>query len=172
MRRTALVDGEGSAMRNAILMVCPVIITLMFASCQSDIIIPSIPVPFVDIEEANNFAVKERGTAVLKNRTAWMALWEQYWNVYDGQGRKTPPPGIDFNKDMVIALFYGTGYSGCSNRVDVIEKIVRTRKRIEVRIRSLLPGELGPCCALVYPLQMVKVSKSNLPVVFMGDVPE
>jgi hypothetical protein len=157
-------------MRNYCLLICLVIFVL--ASCQHDLVNPPIQVPYEDIEEANYFAIKERGTTVLTDHTAWMALWEQYWNVYSSPGQKTPPPEIDFDKYMVIAAFYGTGYSGCSNRVDVIEKIVQSRKRIEVRISSWSPGELGPCCMLVYPLQMVKVEKSNLPVVFVGDVPE
>ena len=159
-------------MRNVVSLTCLVMFVLVLVSCESDIGDPETPVRFEDIEAANSFAVTAPGTAVFRDDAAWTALWEQYWITYDGQGGKTAPPRIGFDKDMVIAVFYGSGYSGCSNRIEVIEEIVETPRRIVVRIGSLSVEDLGPCDALVYPLQMVKVRKSSLPVVFVGEVPE
>jgi hypothetical protein len=154
-----------------------VMFVFVLVSCESDISNTNIgkaenPIHFEDIEAARSFTVTTPGTAVIKDDAAWTDLWEQYWNTYDGQGRKTPPPRIAFDEEMVLAVFYGSGYSGCSNRVDVIEDVVHTWKRIEVRIGSLSFDDLGPCTAIVYPLQMVKVRRSGLPVVFVGDIPE
>ena len=159
-------------MRRVVSLTCFVLFVLALASCGSDPVGPTVVVLFENIGEANSFVVTEPGIAVIRDDAAWKALWEEYWNTYDGQGAKTPPPGVDFDKEMVIAVFFGSGYSGCSSIVDVIESIVKTPRRIEVRVGALSLEDLGQCDALVYPLQMVKVKKSSLPVVFLGEVPE
>ena len=158
-------------MRIAVSLACLVLFVLVLASCESDTD-TVIPIPFENIEEAGSFTVTVKGTAVFRDDAAWTDLWEQYWNVYGGQGAKTPPPRIDFEREMVIAVFYGSGFSGCSNGVEVFEDMVKTPEHIEVRVGSLPVEDLGPCDALVYPLQMAKVRRSSLPVVFTGEVPE
>jgi hypothetical protein len=162
---------EGSAMRSAVSLACLVLFVLALASCESDTD-TVVPIPFENVEEADRFAVTLPGTAVFRDDAAWTTLWEQYWNVYDGQGQKTPPPRINFEREMVIAVFYGSGFSGCSNWIEVIEGVVKTPGQIEVRVGPLPVEDLGPCLAIVHPLQVAKVRRSSLPVVFTGEVPE
>ena len=96
-------------------------------------------------------------------------MWEQYWNHYSGNGSKTPAPGIDFKNNMVIGIFWGANYSGCSNRVEVIKVIEKDDDKINLTIEDL--PSLGPCDMIVAPLQMVSLPKSDLPVIFTGNVP-
>ena len=83
---------------------------------------------------------------------------------------KTPPPEIDFDKEMVVAICWGSGYSGCSNTVEVIKRIEKTIDSINV-VLSDLPN-LGPCDMEVYPIQMVRISNLSLPVHFSGSIPQ
>lgn len=93
-----------------------------------------------------------------------------YWNLFSGSGEKTPPPSVNFDEEMVIAVHWGEGYSGCSNKVSAIDSIVKTRGSVEV-IVSELP-DLGPCDMIVYPIQMVRVPKTDLSVRFLGAPPD
>ncbi|MBW8003652.1 MAG: hypothetical protein FVQ80_16850 [Planctomycetes bacterium] len=134
---------------------------------------PGTPIPFENIEGAGRFNVPEAGTEVIKDNAAWINLWENYWNAFNGGG-KTPPPSVDFERKMVIAIFYGAdgaAYTGCQNFVETIEDIIEKSGKIEVRIGPLTLEDLGPCDAGLYPLQMVKIERSDLPVIFTGEIP-
>jgi hypothetical protein len=116
------------------------------------------------------FRIPTKGTAVIRSDSVWMAYWRDYWIIFDGYGRKTPPPTIDYSSQMVLAVFYGSGrYSGCTSHVDVIDKVQKIRDTITVTIKPL--PYLGACDMGVSPIQMVVVVQSPLPVKFIGAVP-
>lgn len=125
------------------------------------------PLSFENFTEAEYFRVRHPATFVIKDDTAWNQLWEDYWTRQDSLGR-TPPPAVDFEEDMVIAVFWGCGYSGCYRWVEAIERIITRSGRIEVHIGPL--PDLGYCDMIVCPLQVVRMRKSEFPVVFIGDV--
>jgi hypothetical protein len=127
------------------------------------------PLPFEDLTEAEYFTVPHPATVAIKDDAAWNQLWEDYWTRQDSLG-KTPPPAVDFEQDMVIAVFWGCSYSyyGCYSWADAIERIITRSGRIEVHVGPL--PDLGGCDMNVCPLQVVKMRKSDLPVVFIGDV--
>ncbi len=129
---------------------------------------PSV-IPFETIAGADGFVLTRPGTQVFHEEPFWRTLWGTTWSITDGQGVKTPPPEIDFDRKMVIAVFWGEGYSGCSNGVEAINTIIQRDGEIVVLV-VLLP-DLGPCDAVVYPIQMVQLDQTDLPVVFEGDVP-
>lgn len=122
------------------------------------------PVMFTDIPEANSFRIPSSGNAVIRDSAVWRNLWNSYWNAYDSSGAKTPPPAIDFDRYMVIGVFWGEGYTGCSNHVDAIFHIGALAGHIEVWVKTL--PDPGNCQLQVYPLQMVTVEKTDLPVRF------
>lgn len=125
------------------------------------------PLPFENFTEAEYFRVQYPATVVIKDDAAWNQLWEDYWTRQDSLGR-TPPPAVNFEEDMVIAVFWGCGYSGCYWWVEAIERIIIRSGRIEVHIAPL--PDLGDCEMIVCPIQVVKLEKSDFPVVFLGDV--
>ncbi|MCH7859945.1 MAG: hypothetical protein IID14_09665 [Candidatus Marinimicrobia bacterium] len=143
---------------------------ILLGSCDSPTK-PGTPLPFDNIEEAANFQIPFAGTEVIQESARLAYLWEQYWFTYNEQGEKTPPPYIDFEQKVVLAVFYGSGYSGCSNFVETIEAIIEISGNIEVRIGPLTSEDLGPCDAVIFPLQMVEIERSDLPVIFKGDIP-
>ncbi len=124
---------------------------------------------FETLEGSDGFARLTAGHEVIRGDAAWTALWEASWSITDGEGVKTAPPAIDFSQKMVIGVFWGEGYSGCGNSVEAIETIVQREGEIVVVVGPL--PDLGLCDALVYPVQMVLVDRSDLPVVFEGSVP-
>ncbi|MBI5838235.1 MAG: hypothetical protein HZB25_13430 [Candidatus Eisenbacteria bacterium] len=74
---------------------------------------------------------------------------------------------------MVPAVLYGDGYSGCRVGVEVIRDIRRCGGRIVVQVDTLPNLGIGKinCAMMVQPLQLVEVSRSSLPVDFVGHVP-
>ena len=129
---------------------------------------PSV-IRFETIAGADGFVLTHPGTQVLREAPLWQTLWGSTWSITDAQGVKTPPPEIDFARKMVIAVFWGEGYSGCSNSVEAIETIIQRDGELVVLVGPL--PDLGPCDAIVYPVHMVQLDQSDLPVVFEGDVP-
>lgn len=129
---------------------------------------PSV-IAFETIAGADGFVLTRPGVLVLREEAAYRILWEETWGITNGQGLKTPPPEIDFGHKMVIAVFWGGGHSGCSSSVEAITTIIQRDGELVVLIGAL--PDLGPCDALVHPIQMVQLDQSDLPVVFEGEAP-
>lgn len=142
---------------------------ILLGSCDAPSEIGT-PLPFDNIEEAASFNIPTAGTEVIQDSARWINMWEQYWNRYNEQG-KTTPPYIDFEQKMVVAVFYGYGYSGCSNAVETIEAIIEISGEIEVRIGPLTGEYPVNCDAMILPLQMVEIERSDLAVIFKGRIP-
>lgn len=129
---------------------------------------PSVP-------EHGGFFITRIGTEVIRDETHWRRLWEDYWTISDADG-PTPPPEINFEEEMVVAAFWGDDYSGCDNAVPLIEKVEEScpllcgSNTIMVHLKPL-PDDLGPCRAVIAPIHMVRIPKSDAPVVFVGAVP-
>lgn len=130
---------------------------------------PAQELAYESFEEAQHFAVLEPGVQVIRSEAVWTALWEETGNLYDDSGEKAPAPDVDFSQHMIIAIFWGDGYSGCSSGVEAVEAVWLRDNEIEVRVGPL--PDLGPCDALVYPVQMLRVAASNRSVIFRGEVP-
>ncbi len=154
------------------LFLCAVLLPVLFgcdnASVEDEELTSSV-MTFETIEEAAGFVVNTPGTEVIRAEQPWAVLWDDAWSITNEDGVKTPPPSIDFNTKMVIAVFWGSGFSGCSNGVQAIETIVQRQGEIVVLVGPL--PDLGLCDAIVYPIQMVQIDHSDLPVVFEGEVP-
>lgn len=124
------------------------------------------PVPFENFEDAELLTVDEPGTAVFRNQHEWKMFWGAH---IPPTFKEMPPPKVDFEHNMLIAVFWGSEYSGCSNWSDSIQSIIRERWQIKVHVGPL--ADLGDCEMLVEPLQVVKVERMDLPVIFNGDTP-
>lgn len=127
------------------------------------------PVNFVDMVEAGNFFIPEAGRQIIKTAENWRLLWEKYWNQYSGDGQKTDPPDVDFNRDIVVVLTWGQGYSGCANNVKAVQKVERAGDTLKIVVGPL--PSLGPCDMKLAPVQMIRIPRMEIPIVFEGDVP-
>ncbi|MCP4545221.1 MAG: hypothetical protein GY835_01995 [bacterium] len=124
------------------------------------------PVPFQNILSQCSFTVNDPATSVYMDSTTWGQLWSQYCGAYE-------VPAVDFDSEMVLAVFYGGGsYSGCQSWVEVIVSITATDDQIVVNIGPLDEDQLGACDGMAFPIQLVRIDRSDLPVVFTGNLPE
>jgi len=155
--------------------ISPLILTAFLPSCkdagtEAPVSTEPIRVTFENVEHYETFTIPIAGTDVIRDDSTWLRYWRAYWNNYSGTGEKTPPPSIDFSKQMVVAAFYGNKYSGCSNKVEVIREVLLCPTSLRVKLGPL--PFLGFCRAIVAPIHMVKIPKSELEVVFTGNIPK
>jgi hypothetical protein len=131
----------------------------------------SLFIAFKDVENYGIFQVIVNGTKVVNTESEWLNLWKLYWNNFDGNGNKTPPPQIDFDSKTVIGVFWGDEctYSGCQNESPSIKSIFIYSDTLYVDVGELV--DLGFCDACVKPLHLVEIDKQILPVKFIGYVP-
>ncbi len=142
---------------------------LLLCACNDHLSEPQpVPKPIafqeVDSGKYDCFYIPDSGTTVICSESLWVSYWQQYWLCTSDGRTKTPPPGVDFSRDIVLAVHYGEGYSGCRNRVDVIRNIYLMKDTIHVAI-DRLPSP-GVCLAWIRPLQMVTIPQSTHPVLF------
>lgn len=123
---------------------------------------PGKSIPFQNLQESEALAVLEPGVRVFIDDATWSA----FWTAHSG----TPVPPVDFADEIVAGVFWGTGFSGCSNRVDAVRKVARYSLRVEVDVAPL--PDLGDCEMIVYPNQLVRFRRIDLPVVFTGSAPQ
>lgn len=127
------------------------------------------PIAFESLPACRGFTISTAGADVIRADSVYQRYWRDYRGLSDGYGNKTPPPSIDFAEKMVLCVHYGTFYSGCSNYVEVVERVGRIGDTITVTVARL--PDLGPCRMVVSPIQMVTIPQSSLKVVFAGEVP-
>jgi hypothetical protein len=117
-------------------------------------------IPFVTVTQGNASGVREPAQLVIRDQAAWLALWGRHRGSTKG-----PAPSIDFERDMVLAIFGGESRE--VRRV-AIGKIVREPDRIEVWYTFMaLPGPDGEGVPPVVPFQIVRLARSALPVRFV-----
>jgi hypothetical protein len=79
---------------------------------------------------------------------------------------------VDFNSEFVIGYKTGPGYSGCSNRTPMIDRIGTTECIVEVNVHHPSSMQLGPCNALIDDVfDFVSVPRDGLvelPIEFNG----
>ncbi len=104
---------------------------------------------------------------------AWRSQdeWSEFFCLHSIQaGPICRAPEFDFEDHMLIGVFWGLGFSGCTDETQSIKLIRRSLATIEVQIDPI--DDLGPCEALVSPRQIVRLESATQPVVFTGFVPE
>lgn len=143
---------------------------LLLASC--DLLNPGSgqTLSFQNVKDAEPLRVQEAQTAVFRREAAWTSFWNDHVTARDSDGEKIAPPSIDFDEHMLIAVFWGNnGYGGCSSFAEAIESVSATSGRVIVSVGRL--PDLGPCRMVVFPLQVIKVKRTEQPVEFSGRVP-
>lgn len=120
-------------------------------------------VSFQTVLQSAFSGVKERRQVVVKDATAWAALWAEH-------SRNTPTPqplpDVDFSKKMVLGVFIGDFSNGCMSA-----SVVRTGARdgklvVEYEERDFTAVAI--CVAAVtQPMHLVTVDKIDAPVEFV-----
>ena len=116
-------------------------------------------VPFVTVAAGRTSGIRLPLQAVIRDRDAWLALWRRH------AGAAAVAPPVDFAREMVVAVFGG---SGAGARSVTITRIARGPERLTVWYvtaeRSPLPDEGGQTPPA--PFHIVRLARSSLPVSF------
>lgn len=91
------------------------------------------------------------------------SAWNEYWLQLHGQN-STPPPPIDFTKEMVIGVHFVV-FDCCASEAEIREILLTADNRLEVRVQfDFCPG---PMLVISSPLHIVKLQKLGNPVTFV-----
>jgi hypothetical protein len=104
-----------------------------------------------------------RQTYALRSEAEWQAVWQLH------EPRTTPPavrPAVDFSRQMVLGLTWGTGPNGCHGVA--IRGVVDQADRVQVNYAVITPtGGLACTEALVALTDFVVVERLDKPVSFV-----
>lgn len=117
--------------------------------------------PFDNIEESEFLAVTEADARVFLDDAEWKAFWTDH--------SAEEAPDVDFEQEMAVGLFWGGGYSGCTNRAEVIREVREGDSRVVVEVGPL--GSLGDCDMVVLPNQVIRLERIDKPIAFDGELP-
>lgn len=115
----------------------------------------------------------ERGGKVITNNSDWLELWEKIERDSSRSSlQKEPLPNIDFDKEMVIAVFMGKTFThggGTGVYTIKIDRIEETEKDLEVHVKEKIPAasDFGSATsACTSPFSVIKLKKSTKEVKF------
>lgn len=129
----------------------------------------------LDRVSAHELTIGVPGHAVIRDSSRWKTLWHRFARL-KGRGDsifQAPPPDIDFNRHMVVALSLGA-QTGCSNSARYFtavrtydDSVVVDRGRGESR-REPSRGDriLITCPMQQEPVDLIRIDRSEAPVVF------
>ena len=117
----------------------------------------TIQVAFQTIVKGNRSGVREFQQQVARNQNEWKTLWQRHTAT---ETNPSAPPAIDFNKEIVIAIFLGEKPTG-GYAVEIIQ-IDGSNGEFEIVFRELNPPPGGIVTqALTQPFHMIRVAANG-----------
>ncbi len=108
---------------------------------------------FETLWRGNYGTYETTGNLVIKNENNWQETWEAL------------PADIDFDDEMLVAVFMGTRNTG-GYAIEIIT-VLETPEHLKVRLKHSAPGKDALVTqALVQPHHIVRLGKSDKPVIF------
>jgi hypothetical protein len=98
---------------------------------------PSSGIEFEVIEEGRWSNIHDRRTLAVRSESAWDALWKEH-----GGGNDTPP-SVDFERHMVLALFWGELAGLCGERIVVHHLWNATASEMRTNLTDVALGVEG-----------------------------
>ena len=104
----------------------------------------------------------QRARIVFRERDEFDKFWQQTFN---SPTYKAPPPEVDFSREMLIVAAMGTQPSPAYTII--VDSACEVDNKLEVHVHSTDYSRCGSSLGVVVqPMDMVRVPKTNLPVVF------
>lgn len=147
-------------------LIFPLLTALVLAGCRLDSEGASgQPLSFATVEQSHRSGIMDARQAVVKDVSAWLSLWEAHTR------HVTPPPEVprvDFSRQMVLGVFLGQRPNLCHQvTIEAVESSARHKLLVRYRETGSRPGSL--CAqAIAYPVHLVSVDRSSLPVEFLA----
>lgn len=107
--------------------------------------------------------IPDRRRLVIRDAPAWAALWNEAASM---QHPQPPLPHVNFAQQMLIVATMGTRPSG-GHSIE-IDGVYAAGGRLHVAVREVAPAaSCGTTGALTAPVMVVRVARSDAPVVFV-----
>ncbi|NMG83356.1 MAG: protease complex subunit PrcB family protein [Methanosarcinales archaeon] len=117
-------------------------------------------IPFETVSKGVDSGHKERKKYTITDNSDWMNLWDIHISP--------PLPEVDFNQEMIIAVFYGTIASG--GYTTKITKVIENKTNLVVFIKEIIPGKSCIVSAgETSPYHIIKIQKVDKEVIFNVD---
>ncbi len=127
----------------------------------------SLPFETITFEWVQFGQHRDKAQYVIRNQTEWDALWRKAHAPRSKNQEIPPPPSppVDFDREMVLAVFQGVRSSGGYSIQ--ISEVIQTKEKLitVVKQRTLCPGSVTTQ-AFTHPSHLVRVPKSAKPVCF------
>ncbi len=116
------------------------------------------------VDQGFQSGLRERKSVVIKNEKEWRELWQVHSSSF---APAKPVPSVDFNEEMIVAVFAGEKRTG-GYEVEIAEiEADRTKRQLRVSYReSKPPPDAIVTQVLTQPYHIVKLKKIDLPAVF------
>ena len=128
---------------------------------------------YSDLQQDEYLRVQVTGTTVIRDSGSWQRFWSSHVSTTGLDGALIAAPTVNFERQTVVGVFYGgSPRAGCASTVDVVRSVTEEGGVVQVSLGPL--PDLGPCRAVVYPVDIVVVDVAPsmaLDVRFVGDVP-
>ena len=102
---------------------------------------------------------------VIRTREAWVEMWKRIYNANPPDEAMALLPEVDFSREMLIIAALGerpTGGYGI-----IVDSACEREKELEIVVRSISHVTCGGVTqSLTQPLDIVRLPKTDLPVVF------
>ncbi len=142
--------------------------TIVLSSCKSgkEATPTGTAIKFSEIKTGTNSSYSEFTTFEIHNFQELAEVWSNFFTKYD---RKPPIPKIDFENKMLIAAALGERNSGGYSIK--IKSVLETNQTMIVVTEETKPGNTcNSATVMVYPFQLVEISKTGKPITFTKTV--
>lgn len=122
---------------------------------------------FTTVDRGFQSGVRERKALVVKSEKEWRELWEMHSSFF---APAKPVPSIDFDKEMIVAVFAGEKRTGgYVIEITVIEED-RAKQQLRVVYRETKPpAGVMVTQVLTQPYCIVRLKKIDLPARFVNE---
>lgn len=142
---------------------------LLLAAVEACAAQPSLPgnsapknVPVTTIDKGNFSGVREPLQVVIRTPAEWESFWKRHVSI---QNPASPPPSIDFSREMVAAVFLGEKTTG-GYEVEITQaELQNSSLKIQYIEKTPTPGGMT-IQALSQPFHLVKLPRYDAQVVF------
>ena len=153
----------------AVVAICAVLVTSLVILSNQNPYFPMVSeVPFEEIGWWWISGYESRDNLTIRDEVTWETVWTEMESI---QSHPADLPEIDFEREMVIAVFQGERSS--SGFWTNITRIMMTNATYVVYIDEIHPeDDSGLLAVMTYPYHLVKISDVplNLPVQFVYNI--
>jgi hypothetical protein len=150
---------------------CTVVLTVLCACSKSEVTatLPGKAIPIIRLRsEPYSFAfvsgMDRPARLMIRDAATWQAVWTQ---IHRGSSPLSPPPTIDFSREMVVVAALGTHSSGGYGILVDGASVVDT-DGTAIAVRSISPGpDCGVTAAFTEPVDIARMQRRDGTVTFV-----